>query len=95
MDPEIERLTDRIALEPTDDGSVSVVVELTDGTVRTFDSDQSGTLFPAPDRFPAMFTERATPVLGSDAAKARDMIANLDTLGSIRTLTAIFGEAAR
>mgnify|MGYP001627874502 CR=1 FL=1 len=94
-DPEIERLTDRIALEPTDDGSVSVVVELTDGTVRTFDSDQSGTLFPAPDRFPAMFTERATPVLGSDAAKARDMIANLDTLGSIRTLTAIFGEAAR
>lgn len=86
-DPVYERLTDRIELDPTEGGSPRVTVELTDGTVRIFETDQSQLLFPAHETFRPAFLGRATPVLGVAAEAAADAIEHFDQLAKVSELT--------
>jgi 2-methylcitrate dehydratase PrpD len=93
--PEIESLTRRIDLEPTQDGSVSVRIKLRGEPEMVLDGDKSRVLFPSDDEIRARFLKRAMPVLDRSTESVADSIASLETLGRVRTLSAALAPAAQ
>jgi 2-methylcitrate dehydratase PrpD len=87
-DSEIESLTRRIALEPTQGNSVSVRIKLRGEPEIVLNGDQSRVLFPSDNETRARFLKRATPILGRSAESVADSIASLEALGHVRGLSA-------
>ncbi|MFA5581967.1 MAG: MmgE/PrpD family protein [Paracoccaceae bacterium] len=86
-DAEIVALTDRIMLEPVDEG-VSVEVMLKDGGKLMLDHTDPNLLFPSDDMIAARFLRRTAPIIGKQpAAQLLATLLRLEDAPSLRPLT--------
>lgn len=86
-DPMISALTDRIELSPSEDESVSVLLELRGREKILLDADKSDLLFPDDTTIRSGFLRRASSVIGDKAKAAVELIDDLDHLKDVRILT--------
>jgi 2-methylcitrate dehydratase PrpD len=87
-DPAVVDLASRTDLEPSEDGSVSVVVETTDGRRIVLDADVSDVLRPPDSMIRTLFLEHVGRYLGTDrATEVLAMVDGLDGLADVRDLT--------
>jgi len=84
----IENLTRRIYLEPTPDRPVSVRITLRGEPEFVLDGDMSQVLFPSGEQLQQRFRQRVSPILGQATEAAARAISSLETLRSVRSLTA-------
>jgi 2-methylcitrate dehydratase PrpD len=87
-DPAVVDLASRTDLEPSEDGSVSVVIETSDGRRIVLDADVSDVLRPPDSMIRALFLEHVGRYLGGDrAVEALAVVDGLDGLADVRDLT--------
>jgi 2-methylcitrate dehydratase PrpD len=87
-DPAVVELASRTDLEPTEDGSVSVVIDMVDGRRYVLDSDVSDVLRPPDSRVRELFVDHVGRFLGADRAhEALALVDRLEELTDVRELT--------
>jgi 2-methylcitrate dehydratase PrpD len=87
-DPAVVDLASRTDLEPSEDDSVSVVIETTGGRRVVLDADVSDVLRPPDDRIRALFLDHAGRYMGAERAdEVLRIVDGLEGLTDVRELT--------
>ena len=89
-DPEVLAMAERIELvvDPERADQVSIAIETTSGRTVSMDGREGETLHPTEAKIVAKFRRIAGPVLGSGTEALLHEVLNLETLASVRSLTA-------